>query len=277
MPKQIRLLSFEMFASVFSSYASCMISFFPSRQVFVEVLGFPVHWYGIMYLCAFLLAWFLLPRLQRFRGLHLSSDEWSAVLSWAIVGVIAGGRLGYVLFYEPAYFATYPLQVFAVWHGGMSSHGGFIGVTLALLWALRRRMQDALRIADVVVVPVALGLALGRMGNFINQELYGRVTTVPWCIHVPSVDGCRHPAQLYAVAKDLTIAGACFWALTRLTAKPGRVSALFLMLYGVLRFLVEFFREPDHSLLFSLTRGQLYSIPVVLAGVILWVWVSKRK
>jgi phosphatidylglycerol---prolipoprotein diacylglyceryl transferase len=253
-----------------------MISFFPSREVFLELFGFSIHWYGIMYLLAFVLAWFLLPRLQRLRGLSLSGDEWSSILSWAIVGVIAGGRLGYVLFYEPAYFAARPLDVFAVWRGGMSSHGGFIGVILALLWALRDRKSEFWRIADVVVIPVALGLALGRVGNFINQELYGRITNVAWCVDVPGVEGCRHPSQLYAVAKDLFIAGACFWYLVRVSpVRPGRTAALFLMLYGVLRFIVEFFREPDHSLVGGLTRGQLYSVPVLIAGVVLWAYLAK--
>lgn len=254
-----------------------MVSFFPSRQVFVELFGFSVHWYGIMYLLAFLIAWYFLPRLQKFRGLSLSEEEWSGILSWSIVGVIVGGRLGYALFYEPAFFLKNPLEIFAVWHGGMSSHGGFVGVTLALWYSLRHRKDEMLRIADIVVVPVAIGLALGRVGNYINQELYGRVTTMPWCMNIPGVDGCRHPAQLYAVAKDLTIAGACFYVLSRVTAKPGRVTALFLMMYSALRFLIEYFREPDHSLISFLTRGQFYSLPIFIAGVALWVWVSKRR
>jgi phosphatidylglycerol---prolipoprotein diacylglyceryl transferase len=255
-----------------------MIQFFPSRPVFVELFGFPIHWYGIMYLCAFVVAWLLLPRLQKFRGLRLGDDEWSALLSWGIVGVIGGGRLGYVLFYEPAYFAAHPLDVFAVWKGGMASHGGFIGVTLALLYSLRHRKGDLLRIADILVIPAAIGLAFGRIGNFINLELYGTVTSVPWCLDIPGVEGCRHPSQLYAVAKDLFIALACFWYLTRVSpVRPGRTAALFLMLYGILRFSLEFFREPDHSRIFDLTRGQLYSIPLIIAGLALWVWAGRRR
>jgi phosphatidylglycerol---prolipoprotein diacylglyceryl transferase len=254
-----------------------MIHFFPSRPVFVELLGFSVHWYGLMYLLAFLIAWYLLPRLQKLRGLCLSTDEWASVLSYAIIGVIAGGRLGYVLLYDPVYFARHPLEIFAVWHGGMSSHGGFIGVTLALLYALRERRSEFLRIADVVVIPVAIGLALGRIGNFINLELYGRATTVPWCMTIPGVEGCRYPAQLYAVAKDLFIAAVCFWHLTRvMPVRPGRTAALFLMLYGTLRFLVEFIREPDHSMILGLTRGQLYSVPLLLAGIALWFYLRRR-
>ncbi len=254
-----------------------MIHFFPSRPVFVELFGFSVHWYGLLYLCAFLLAWVLLPRLQRLRGLDLSKEEWSSLLSWIIVGVIGGGRLGYVLLYEPMYFLQHPLEIFAVWHGGMSSHGGFIGVTLALLWALRGRKRELWHFADIFVIPVALGLALGRVGNFINQELYGTVTTVPWCILIPGVEGCRHPAQLYAVAKDLFIAGCCYlYLINAKPLRPGRTAALFLMLYGALRFLIEFVREPDHSYYF-ITRGQWYSLPIVIAGIVLWQFLGKRK
>lgn len=256
-----------------------MISLFPSRAVAVEVFGFGVHWYGLLYLAAFVIAWYLLPRLQRFRDLGYSVDTWSNLLSWAVVGVIVGGRLGFVLFYEPQLLAS-PLDAIAVWRGGMSSHGGFIGVTLALFFALRHRRGDILKVADTLVVPVALGLACGRIGNFINQELYGTVTTLPWGIAVPGVDGLRHPVQLYAVAKDLLIAGVCLWHLMRPQFIAGRTFALFLMLYGVLRFLVEALRDQTYAPVdlagLLLTRGQLMTLPVILAGVVLWLLVRPR-
>src|SRR5262245_54348329 len=113
-----------------------MISFFPSREVALSIGSFSLHWYGLLYFAAFVVAWYLLPRLQKYRGLNLSSDEWSSILSWAVVGVIVGGRLGFVLFYEPSYYLSHPLEIFAVWKGGMASHGGFIGVALAMFWAL---------------------------------------------------------------------------------------------------------------------------------------------
>lgn len=254
-----------------------MIDFFPSRVIAVEILGFNVHWYGLLYFAGFVIAWVLLPRLQRERELSLSSDEWSRLISWIVVGVIVGGRLGYVLFYDPWYYLSNPLEIFAVWKGGMASHGGFIGVTLAMLWALRKNKHQIFAIADVLVIPVAIGLALGRVGNFINQELYGTVTTLPWGITIPSEETLRHPTQIYAVIKDLFIALVCYLHLKRRPFIAGRTLALFLMLYGVLRFLVEFVRDQQGVYVWGvLSEGQLLTIPVFIAGVILW-WRANAK
>jgi phosphatidylglycerol---prolipoprotein diacylglyceryl transferase len=255
-----------------------MIHFLPSRAIALQIGGFAIHWYGLLYLAAFLLAFALLPRLQKFRGLAVNRDDWASILSAAVLGVIVGGRLGYVLFYAPQLFTQDPLEILKVWHGGMASHGGFIGVTVALLWILHRKRLPLLAIADVVVVPIALGLALGRVGNFINQELYGTVTSLPWAISIPGVEGLRHPTQIYAVVKDLSIAGICFWHLTH-TTRSGRTFALFLILYGALRFLVEFLRVQEYPLVsigaFALSRGQLLTIPVFLAGLLLLWWLRR--
>jgi phosphatidylglycerol:prolipoprotein diacylglycerol transferase len=256
-------------------------------MVAIELFGFGIHWYGLLYLCGFLLAWWMLPRLQGLRALALTRDDWATILTAGVVGVLVGGRLGYVLFYAPGHYFLHPLEVFAVWNGGMASHGGFLGVTLALLWVLRHRTVDqVLAIGDLVVVPVAIGLALGRFGNFINQELYGTVTTLPWGMSIPGVVGLRHPTQIYAVIKDLFIAGVCFVHL-RATSQvsnrktvPGQTAALFLMLYGVLRFLLEFLRAQESApidLGIAFSRGQLLTLPVFIAGVLLWVGAAKRK
>jgi phosphatidylglycerol---prolipoprotein diacylglyceryl transferase len=252
-----------------------MVTFFPSREVALGILGLSIHWYGVMYLLAFLLAGWMLPRLQKLRSLDLSTDAWASLLSWAIIGVIVGGRLGFVLFYEPGYFLSEPSQIVAVWRGGMSVHGGIIGVVVALFFALRKQKGNILKIADIAVVPVAIGLALGRVGNFINQELYGTPTNLPWAIAIPGVEELRHPLQLYAVCKDLLIAAVCFWHLKRKTnVIPGRTCALFLMLYGVLRFLLEYIRAQDYAYLdlgvLLLSRGQLLTLPVLCVGV--WMW-----
>ena len=259
-----------------------MVQFFPSRAIVIAIGNFSVHWYGIMYLLAFVTTFLLVSILQKQRGLSLSSDEWSSLLTWGIIGVIVGGRLGYVLFYEPMYFLSHPLDIVAVWKGGMSSHGGFIGVTLLMLYVIRKQGLSFLAVADILVVPVAIGLAFGRFGNFINQELYGTVTTLSWGIVVPGLEGLRHPTQLYAVAKDLFIAGVCCFYLYKI--KPpitGRVSALFLMMYGVLRFLVEYLRVQEHTVfdlgIMELSRGQLLTIPLFIIGVMLWVWAGKRE
>jgi phosphatidylglycerol---prolipoprotein diacylglyceryl transferase len=255
--------------------------FFPSRAVALEILGFSVHWYGLLYLAGFLLAYALLPRLQSFRDLHLSREAWADVLSWSVLGVIIGGRLGYGIFYEPRHFAAHPLDLLKVWQGGMSFHGGMLGVLLALLLSARRHAIPLLTLGDVVVVPVALGLALGRIGNFLNLELYGAPTDLPWGIAIPGVEGLRHPTQLYAVAKDLFIAFVCFAHLTRIRLPHGETAALFLLLYGTLRFLLEFLREPTHTSfafgVLTLTRGQLYTLPMFFGGVLILVWLRRRR
>ncbi len=254
-----------------------MIAFFPSRAIALSIGSFSIHWYGLLYLTAFLLAYVLLPHLQKYRNLTLTRDDWAALLSWAIGGVIIGGRLGYVLFYEPAYFLQHPQQIIAVWNGGMASHGGFIGVVCAVLWICHRRRLPLFSIADTVVVPAALGLACGRIGNYINLELYGTVTTLPWGMTIPGVEGLRHPTQIYAVLKDMLIAVLCLIHLHRVREQPhGRTFALFLMLYAILRFTVEYFREQPYGYLFGLSFGQLYTLPVFIAGAALYAWLRKR-
>jgi phosphatidylglycerol:prolipoprotein diacylglycerol transferase len=267
---------------LFLAYNRLVIELFPSRIIALQIGEFAIHWYGVMYLLAFVLAFILLPNLQSHRQLFLIRDEWASIISAAVVGVIIGGRLGYVLFYEPEYFSEHPSKILSVWEGGMSSHGGFIGVTIMLLFICWRMKLDIRKVADVAVVPIALGLALGRFGNFINQELYGTVTALPWGIHIPGVDGARHPTQLYAMIKDVSIALLCYFHLRY--AKPfvpGRTAALFLMLYGVLRFIVEHFRAQTYMLShigpITLTRGQLLTIPVFLIGVFLWVMLRERS
>ena len=252
-----------------------MIELFPSRPVALALFGFEIHWYGLLYLAGFLIAAYLLPRLQRYRKLDLSRDTWAALLSWSVVGVIIGGRLGYVFFYEPSYFLVHPLQMFAVWQGGMSFHGGLIGVILVLLFWSRAQKIPLLALADIVVIPVAIGLALGRLGNFINQELYGTLTTLPWGMEFPGAEGLRHPAQLYAVIKDLLLAAVCFWHLGITRNMPNRRSgctaAAFLILYGVGRFLLEYVREQQYPWIeiydITLTRGQLLTLPLIFLGL----------
>ena len=261
-----------------------MISLFPSRTVALEILGFGIHWYGIMYLLGFLIAWWLLPRLQRYRNLSLTNDDWSSILSAAVLGVLIGGRLGFVFLYEPHYYLRHPLEIIAVWQGGMASHGGFIGVAIALLIQLRRRSwEEIMKVADVVVIPVAIGLGLGRIGNFINQELYGTMTTLPWGMAFPGADGLRHPVQIYELIGDWANAAVCFFWLRRTihTNIPGQIFALFLMFYGIVRFLVEFVRAQDvmplHIGIMTLTIGQVYTIPLFLAGVLVWWWSGRQQ
>lgn len=257
-----------------------MISFFPSRVVALSLFGFNVHWYGIMYFLSFVIAWFLVPRLQKKRGVSFSADEWSGLLTAAVLGVIVGGRLGFVFFYEPSYFLANPLKVFAVWEGGMASHGGFIGVTLALWRKLRHYgWETFFRVADVVTVPIAIGLMLGRLGNFINLELYGTVTDVPWAIAIPGVEGLRHPTQIYAMMKDALLAAVCFWHVSaHRHAKPGITFSIFLMLYGVLRFVVEIYRDQTNVDMYGLlSEGQMLTLPIIAVGLGMFVWLRKKS
>ncbi len=251
-----------------------MIALFPSREVLVALGPVMVHWYGIMYALAFLLGMSMLPRLLKTARITLTVQDRETLVLWLFLGVLFGGRLGFVLFYGGSYFLQNPEKVLAVWEGGMSSHGGVIGVVLALIIFAVRKRVDFFRIADVIVIPAAIGLAFGRFGNLINGELYGTVTALPWGMHFPGVEGARHPTQIYAILKDLFIAAACFLHFSRYAHRnipSGRTAGLFLIMYGTLRFIVEIFREQPYGytdiLGLSLSRGQLLTIPIVLGGI----------
>lgn len=258
-----------------------MIEFLPSRAVFVTLFGFSVHWYGILYLLAFLIALALLPSLQLHRKLYLTRDEWASAVAYAVLGVLVGGRLGYVFFYEPFYFAQHPREIFFVWQGGMASHGGFLGTGVALLFFCARSKINIRRFADVITVPAFIGLALGRIGNFINEELYGTVTNLPWGMYFRGVEGLRHPLQLYDAGASVVLAVLCYVHLRFFTRTPGKTFALFLVLYGIERFLLEYIRDQQYPWIdvgyFSLTRGQLLTIPLLLFGTLLWVWFSQKR
>jgi len=248
-----------------------VFALFPTRSIALVFLGFPVHWYGLLYLAAFLIAWWMLPRLLSLRQLSLTKDECAGILAATILGVLIGGRLGYVLFYSPLYYLRSPLQIFAVWNGGMASHGGFIGVLVALYLQTRTwKRVDQLKLLDLTTVPAAIGLGLGRIGNFINQELYGTVTSLPWGIDIPGVIGSRHPVQLYDCIGEWIIAGVCFFALKRLK-HPGQTIALFLMCYSVLRLMIELFRENAGLMYGPLSEGQWLTIPLLIIGVMFLV------
>ncbi|HLC75822.1 MAG TPA: prolipoprotein diacylglyceryl transferase [Candidatus Peribacterales bacterium] len=249
---------------------------FPTRQIFFEAGPIVVHWYGMMYLAAFLIAWLILPVLARKRGVLLRSEDAGDLLFAGVLGTIIGGRLGYVLFYAPLYFAENPLEILMVWNGGMSSHGGMIGVAIAML-ILHTRLKDRVTIwqlGDILVIPIAIGLAFGRLGNFINLELYGPLTNLPWGILIPGKEGLHHPTQIYAMVKDLSIAGICLLSLLR-SKNDGMTLGFFFLLYGILRFLLEYIRVEtasgfDLGFLYF-TRGQVLTIPVITIGlIILW-------
>jgi len=244
-----------------------------------------VRWYGLMYLLGF--AVFLL--LGRWRAGEswraMSKHDVDDLLFWGVLGVIIGGRLGYVLFYKPGHYLEHPLEALMIWRGGMSSHGGFIGVVFVMwLWA-RVRDKTFLKVADFVVPLVMPGLAFGRIGNFINGELWGRPADPqvwPWAMVFPQAgDGGvpRHPSQLYQFMLDGMLLFVILWLVSRKQRPIGEVSAVFLIGYGVLRFIVEFAREPDAFLgllLFDLSLGQLLSLPMIAIGAAMLVYLRRR-
>ncbi len=239
-----------------------------------------IRWYGLMYLTGFGAGWWLGMRRIARGFAPVTRAQFDDLLFYAVLGVILGGRLGYVLFYKPEYYFAHPLEIFEVWHGGMSFHGGFLGVLVAMAFVARRFRVNWLALMDFVAPLVPVGLAAGRLGNFINGELWGRVTDLPWGMVFPGAGPLpRHPSQLYEFALEGVTLFIILW---RFSAKPrprGQVSALFLMGYGVFRFLAEFAREPDSFLGFlalGLTMGQWLSLPMIVAGVALWLWTLRR-
>ncbi|MCE3043494.1 prolipoprotein diacylglyceryl transferase [Legionella sp. 16cNR16C] len=240
-----------------------------------------VHWYGLMYLLGFFMAWALARLRVKLYRLDWSNEQVSDLIFYAALGVIIGGRVGYMLFYNTHQLISTPWALFRLWEGGMSFHGGLIGVALALWLFARRSKKPFLEVADFIAPLVPLGLAAGRAGNFINGELWGRVTDVPWAMIFPGSDGQpRHPSQLYELGLEGIVLFIVVWLYAAKKRPTGCVSAIFLIGYSLCRIFAEFFREPDIQLGYlafdSLTMGQLLSIPMLLAGLWLW-WVKQCK
>lgn len=250
-----------------------------------------IHWYGLTYLLAF----GLFLGLARLRLKHPSfqasvspGQPWQArdvedILFMGVLGVVLGGRVGYCLFYKPAYYLSNPLEILAVWQGGMSFHGGLLGVLLAMVWFARSRQRPWLHVMDFIAPCVPTGLAAGRLGNFINGELWGRVASadLPWgMVFRGAGDLPRHPSQLYQLLLEGLLLFLLLWLYARKARPIGAVSGLFLMGYGALRFVAEFFREPDQHLgllSLGLSMGQWLCVPMVLAGAVMWRWAVHPK
>jgi len=239
-----------------------------------------VRWYGLMYLCGFAAFWYLGKRRASRSNSFINADQVSDYLFYAVIGVIAGGRVGSVLFYNFGHFLADPFYLFRIWEGGMSFHGGLIGV-LVVTWLYQRKYQwGFFTLADFIAPLVPLGLGFGRVGNFINGELWGRATEVPWGMIFPRVDQlARHPSQLYQALLEGLVMFIVLWLYSSKPRATGAVSGWFLILYGVFRFVVEFAREPDGHLGFIafnwLTMGQLLSLPMIIAGILLW-WLANK-
>lgn len=246
----------------------------------IHIGKFGIHWYGLMYLIGFLS--FL--GLGKWQINHRTWHRWTIqmlddALFFGALGVILGGRLGYVLFYQFGYFIHHPLEIFAVWQGGMSFHGGFLGVLIAM-WLFARKYQVKwLNIMDFVAPLVPIGLGAGRMGNFINGELWGRVTNAQWGMVFPNVDNLlRHPSQLYEFGLEGIVLFSALWIYASKPRETGAISALFLIGYGSFRFLAEYTREPDAYLgLLSMgfSMGQWLSLPMIVLGI--WMWFQAQQ
>jgi phosphatidylglycerol---prolipoprotein diacylglyceryl transferase len=230
-----------------------------------------IHWYAISYLVGIGLAWWLLVSKSRRKKLGWSDEAISDVVFYAVLGIILGGRIGYMLFYGHAQIAADPLVIFKTWQGGMSFHGGMIGVFLSL-WIYGRKYQRSFfEVTDFIAPSIPVGLGCGRIGNFINGELPGRVTDVPWAAIYPGEAIGRHPSSLYQALLEGPVLFAILWVFASRPRPVMAVSGLFLVGYGSLRFFSEFFREPDSHMGFVvfnwMTQGQLLSTPMILFGV----------
>jgi phosphatidylglycerol:prolipoprotein diacylglycerol transferase len=238
-----------------------------------------VRWYGLAYLACFLFAWWLLTRYNRRWHLGLSADDEAFVMLAAVLGVVLGGRLGYVAFYGAGVYWREPLRIIQMWDGGMSFHGGLAGILLAGVVVSRRLKIPFLTLCDIGAIAAPLGFALGRLANFINDELWGRVTAVPWAVVFPSGGPLpRHPSQLYEAVLEGCVLLAVMLLLARRDRPRGELTGWVLALYGLFRIFAEFFREPDVQVGFlagGVTMGQLLSLPVLVAG--LWLLLAARR
>ncbi len=277
----------------------------------IEIGGFTLalRWYALAYIVGILIGWRLVARALRTPRLWpqdtppMTVARLEDLLTWIIIGVIVGGRLGFVLFYQPAYYFANPLEIPMVWQGGMSFHGGFLGVVVAAWIFSARNGLPLLRIADAMALAAPPGLLLGRLANFVNSELWGRPSDLPWAVifpgnraqDCPGVEGlcARHPSQLYEAGMEGLILGALLLFLVwrgDWLKKPGQITGLFLAGYGISRFIVELFRQADDQFItatnpmgyvlqmgnFGLSMGQLLSLPMVLVGLALIVWARRR-
>jgi len=243
-----------------------------------------IHWYGLMYVVAFAL--FIMLGRVRIRMPHVAVQGWTKddlddMLFYGMLGVILGGRLGEVLFYQPLYYLAHPLEIFMIWRGGMSFHGGFLGVLIAMaLWA-RKRRRNILDVYDFIAPLVPLGYAAGRMGNFINAELPGRLAdpSLPWAMIWPGVAGPRHPSPLYQALIDGVLVFIILWLFARKARPRLAVGAMFTLLYGCARFFTEWFRVPDWgTTVFGLpiTSGQVLSLPMIVGALAMLAWAYRQ-
>ena len=251
----------------------------------IQIGPLAVHWYGLMYVLAFAL--FIILGRVRIKQPHIAVLGWKKedlddMLFYGMLGVVIGGRLGEVLFYRPEYFMHNPLEIFMVWHGGMSFHGGFLGVILAMyLWS-RKAGRNLFDVLDFIAPLVPLGYAAGRLGNFINAELPGRIApdTLPWAMQWPGIPYPVHPSPIYQMLVDGILVFIILWLYARKQRPRMAVGAMFTLLYGCARFFTEYFRTPDWEVVWlgvPITSGQMLSLPMIVGAIVLLVWAYKSQ
>jgi len=237
--------------------------------VLLKLGPFEIRYYGLFFVLGFIIAYFLINYLAKRKKINLTKDDIADFLLYIIIGTIIGARTFYILVYNLPFYLQNPSDILAVWHGGLSFHGGLIGAVIAALYFCKKKKIDFYALADIAVMPLALGLALGRIGNFTNGELYGRITDVPWAVKFPDAEGFRHPSQIYESFKNLLIFFA-LWTIKDRNLPKGLMFWLFITMYSALRFAMEFFRQPDEQLGFIisfLSMGQVLSIVTFLVGM----------
>lgn len=259
-----------------------MLTYPTFNPVALQLGPLAIHWYGLMYLAGFILGWTLLVLRVKRSPRGFKPDDISDILFYAALGIILGGRLGYMFFYQWDDAIHHPLQILEIWQGGMSFHGGLIGVIIAMWLYAKKTGKSLIDVTDFIAPVVPIGLGLGRIGNFINGELWGRVTDVPWGMIFPTGGNLpRHPSQLYEFFLEGVVLFLVLWFFSAKERPRWAVSGLFLLLYGFFRFTVEFFREPDVQIGFVaygwMSKGQLLSIPMILAGVVMLFYAYVRK
>jgi phosphatidylglycerol:prolipoprotein diacylglycerol transferase len=251
------------------------------NPIALQIGPLKIRWYGLMYLVAFLIAWGLASWRARKPNSGWTSEQVSDLVFYGAIGAVVGGRLGYMLFYDFSNFISRPWILFKIWQGGMAFHGGLIGAMIGLWLFARHYKKSFWDVGDFAAPLVPLGLGAGRIGNFINGELWGRVTTVPWGMIYPQAGlQPRHPSELYEFFFEGIVLFVILWLYSEKPKPRMAVSGLFLLGYGIVRFGCEFFRQPDPQLGFVafgwMTQGQLLSIPMIIAGLFLFIWAYYR-
>lgn len=241
-----------------------------------------IYWYGLTYVGGLMFAWWLGKQRAQRPDSPIKEAQIDDLIFYAALGIIGGGRIGYALFYGSGSLLDDPLRVFRIWEGGMSFHGGFLGVVIAMWLLCRNHKIEFVGLVDFIAPLAPVGLALGRLGNFINQELWGRPAEVPWAMVFPNdpLGLARHPSQLYQFALEGVLLFVILLWFTRAPKPPWSAAGLFLLGYGIFRSTAEFFRQPDAHIGFDalgwLTRGQMLSLPMIIAGAAIMIWAYRR-